>query len=127
MVIVSFFIYEFKTNHEEWVRIAKPKLGPHIFARVLAAIKTTHDNIKTFYKVQTETPAALNSLLKVQTGSFLDGAAPNGLFGLGMKNLSVPSILSSVSFCVNSFLCDLDMMVLEESALGTKFNSQAQD
>ncbi|KAF6148734.1 hypothetical protein GIB67_019342 [Kingdonia uniflora] len=56
--------YEFKTNHEEWVRTAKPKLGPDISARVLAAINTTHDNIKTFYKVRTETRAALNSLLK---------------------------------------------------------------
>ncbi|KAF6135647.1 hypothetical protein GIB67_028218, partial [Kingdonia uniflora] len=56
--------YEFKTNHEEWVRTAKPKLGPHISARVLAVINTTHDNIKTFYEVRTETPAVLNSLLK---------------------------------------------------------------
>ncbi|KAF6141897.1 hypothetical protein GIB67_037865 [Kingdonia uniflora] len=57
--------YEFKTNHEEWVRTAKPKLGPHISARVLAAINTTHDNIKTFYEVLTETPAVLKIILKV--------------------------------------------------------------
>ncbi|XP_010266873.1 PREDICTED: aspartyl protease family protein 1-like [Nelumbo nucifera] len=40
---------------------------------------------------------------KVQTGSFLVGAAPNGLFGLGMDKLSVPSILSSAGFTANSF------------------------
>ncbi|KAF5188553.1 Aspartyl protease family protein [Thalictrum thalictroides] len=39
----------------------------------------------------------------VQTGSFLDGAAPNGLFGLGMANSSVPSILSSLRIAANSF------------------------
>ncbi|KAI4314717.1 hypothetical protein L6164_027597 [Bauhinia variegata] len=40
---------------------------------------------------------------QVQTGSFLDGAAPNGLFGLGMDNLSVPSILAKEGITSNSF------------------------
>lgn len=39
----------------------------------------------------------------VLTGSFLEGAAPNGLFGLGMDNISVPSILASEGFATNSF------------------------
>lgn len=39
----------------------------------------------------------------IQTGSFLDGAAPNGLFGLGMENMSVPSILASSDLTANSF------------------------
>ncbi|XP_052190275.1 aspartyl protease family protein 1-like [Diospyros lotus] len=39
----------------------------------------------------------------VQTGSFLDGAAPNGLFGLGMDNVSVPSVLSKKGLSANSF------------------------
>ncbi|KAJ9561741.1 hypothetical protein OSB04_006901 [Centaurea solstitialis] len=39
----------------------------------------------------------------IQTGSFLDGAAPNGLFGLGMENLSVPSTLASSGLTANSF------------------------
>ncbi|KAI3784556.1 hypothetical protein L1987_43657 [Smallanthus sonchifolius] len=39
----------------------------------------------------------------IQTGSFLDGAAPNGLFGLGIENLSVPSILASSGLTANSF------------------------
>ncbi|KAD4586527.1 hypothetical protein E3N88_24128 [Mikania micrantha] len=39
----------------------------------------------------------------IQTGSFLDGAAPNGLFGLGYENLSVPSILASSGLTANSF------------------------
>ncbi|WOL13411.1 aspartyl protease family protein 1-like isoform X1 [Canna indica] len=38
-----------------------------------------------------------------QTGGFLSGAAPNGLFGLGMENISVPSILASKGFTSNSF------------------------
>ncbi|PKA60137.1 Aspartic proteinase-like protein 1 [Apostasia shenzhenica] len=40
---------------------------------------------------------------KFQTGSFLGDAAPNGLFGLGMDNLSVPSFLSSSGLISNSF------------------------
>lgn len=39
----------------------------------------------------------------VQTGSFLDGAAPNGLFGLGMEKVSVPSILASEGLAADSF------------------------
>ncbi|KAF5753069.1 hypothetical protein HS088_TW01G00987 [Tripterygium wilfordii] len=38
-----------------------------------------------------------------QTGSFLEGAAPNGLFGLGMSNISVPSILAEQGIVSNSF------------------------
>ena len=40
---------------------------------------------------------------KVQTGSFLEGAAPNGLFGLGISNISVPSILAKEGLVENSF------------------------
>ncbi|XP_030535796.1 aspartyl protease family protein 1-like isoform X2 [Rhodamnia argentea] len=40
---------------------------------------------------------------QIQTGSFLDGAAPNGLFGLGMTNMSVPSILAEEGLTSNSF------------------------
>ncbi|GAY53809.1 hypothetical protein CUMW_151880 [Citrus unshiu] len=40
---------------------------------------------------------------RVQTGSFLDGAAPNGLFGLGMDKTSVPSILANQGLIPNSF------------------------
>ncbi|XP_027360318.1 aspartyl protease family protein 1-like isoform X2 [Abrus precatorius] len=40
---------------------------------------------------------------QVQTGAFLDGAAPNGLFGLGMGNVSVPSILANRGLTSNSF------------------------
>ncbi|KAF9592611.1 hypothetical protein IFM89_016259 [Coptis chinensis] len=56
--------YEFKTNHEEWIKTVKPRLGADISDRVLAAVKTTHENIKAFYKVKTEMRAALHSLLK---------------------------------------------------------------
>ncbi|RDX70490.1 Aspartyl protease family protein 1, partial [Mucuna pruriens] len=40
---------------------------------------------------------------QVQTGAFLDGAAPNGLFGLGMSDVSVPSILAKEGIASNSF------------------------
>ncbi|XP_039138121.1 aspartyl protease family protein 1 isoform X2 [Dioscorea cayenensis subsp. rotundata] len=40
---------------------------------------------------------------QVQTGSFLDVAAPNGLFGLGMEKVSVPSILASAGLTSDSF------------------------
>ncbi|XP_022879761.1 aspartyl protease family protein 1 isoform X2 [Olea europaea var. sylvestris] len=40
---------------------------------------------------------------RVQTGSFLDIAAPNGLFGLGFEKISVPSILSREGYIANSF------------------------
>ncbi|PWA93420.1 eukaryotic aspartyl protease family protein [Artemisia annua] len=39
----------------------------------------------------------------IQTDSFLDGASPNGLFGLGMENLHAPSILASSGLTDNSF------------------------
>jgi len=40
---------------------------------------------------------------KVQTGSFLTGGAPNGLFGLGMSNISVPSTLAHNGYTSGSF------------------------
>ncbi|XP_073150823.1 aspartyl protease family protein 1-like [Henckelia pumila] len=39
----------------------------------------------------------------IQTGDFLAKAAPNGLFGLGMDNVSVPSILARKRIVSNSF------------------------
>ncbi|XP_057492633.1 aspartyl protease family protein 1-like [Actinidia eriantha] len=39
----------------------------------------------------------------IQTGAFLDGAAPNGLFGLGMDSISIPSILANEGLTANSF------------------------
>ncbi|KAK9012304.1 hypothetical protein V6N11_040366 [Hibiscus sabdariffa] len=40
---------------------------------------------------------------QVQSGSFLDIAAPNGLFGLGMEKIAVPSILSQEGLTDGSF------------------------
>uniref|UniRef100_A0A1J3EUZ3 Aspartic proteinase-like protein 1 n=1 Tax=Noccaea caerulescens TaxID=107243 RepID=A0A1J3EUZ3_NOCCA len=40
---------------------------------------------------------------QVQTGVFHDGAAPNGLFGLGLEDISVPSILAKEGIAANSF------------------------
>ncbi|XP_059438155.1 aspartyl protease family protein 1-like isoform X2 [Corylus avellana] len=38
-----------------------------------------------------------------QTGTFLEGGAPNGLFGLGMEDVSVPSTLARNGLASNSF------------------------
>ncbi|KAL9269156.1 Aspartyl protease family protein 1-like protein [Drosera capensis] len=40
---------------------------------------------------------------RIETGSFLDGGAPNGLLGLGIDSISVPSILASENVTANSF------------------------
>lgn len=41
-----------------------------------------------------------------QSGGYLDGVAPDGLMGLGLGEISVPSILSKAGFVKNSFsLC----------------------
>ncbi|MBA0706960.1 hypothetical protein Golax_019042 [Gossypium laxum] len=40
---------------------------------------------------------------QVQSGSFLDVAAPNGLFGLGMEKIAVPSLLSQEGLTADSF------------------------
>jgi hypothetical protein len=65
------FRYEFKSNHEEWVKSVKPKLGRDVSGRILAAINTSHENMKTLYKVRTEMRAALQNLLKVSPTSYL--------------------------------------------------------
>ncbi|KAJ0077927.1 hypothetical protein Patl1_36983 [Pistacia atlantica] len=62
--MISLQRYEFKTNHEEWIKSVKPRFGPGVSDRVLQAISITHDNLKLLYKVRTEMRAALRSLLK---------------------------------------------------------------
>ncbi|KAF8112656.1 hypothetical protein N665_0062s0009 [Sinapis alba] len=42
-------------------------------------------------------------MCQVQTGVFHDGAAPNGLFGLGLEDVSVPSVLAKEGIAANSF------------------------
>lgn len=56
--------HEFKANHEEWIKSAKPRLGSEVSDRILPAISATHENIKSYYKVRTEMRAAMQSLLK---------------------------------------------------------------
>ncbi|THG01681.1 hypothetical protein TEA_004409 [Camellia sinensis var. sinensis] len=69
--------YEFKTNHEEWVKSTKPRLGPDVSDRVRAAISTAYENIKSLYKVRTEMRSALQSLLKIHVFVFLLYSRPN--------------------------------------------------
>ncbi|KAH6767001.1 translocon at the outer membrane of chloroplasts 64-V [Perilla frutescens var. hirtella] len=56
--------YEFKTNHEDWIRSVKPKLGPDVSHRVWEAMNTIQENAKSLYKVRMEMRAALKNLLK---------------------------------------------------------------
>ncbi|KAL4196202.1 hypothetical protein AMTRI_Chr04g182160 [Amborella trichopoda] len=56
--------YEFKTNHEDWFKSVKPSLSSNISARVLAALNTTNENVKSCYTVRTQMRAAMSNLLK---------------------------------------------------------------
>ncbi|KAK4401874.1 Outer envelope protein 64, mitochondrial [Sesamum angolense] len=56
--------YEFRTNNEEWIKSAKPKLGPDVSNRVWAAVNATQEDVKSLYKVRMEMRAAVQSLLK---------------------------------------------------------------
>ncbi|GKV35397.1 hypothetical protein SLEP1_g43667 [Rubroshorea leprosula] len=63
-VMLSLQSCEFKTNYEAWVKSVKPRLAPDVLERVLSAINSENENMKTLYKVKTEMRAALQSLLK---------------------------------------------------------------
>jgi len=56
--------YEFKMNHEEWVKTMKPVLGPGISGRVHAALETTDEQVEYCLKARNEMRAALSNLLK---------------------------------------------------------------
>ncbi|GAB4853318.1 hypothetical protein Ancab_017497 [Ancistrocladus abbreviatus] len=62
-VMVLLERYEFKTNHGEWVKLVKAKLGPDVSDCVHAPIDTAPENIKALYKVRAEMRVALQSLL----------------------------------------------------------------
>ncbi|GAB2219646.1 hypothetical protein Droror1_Dr00007283 [Drosera rotundifolia] len=57
--------YEFKRNHEEWMKSVKPKLGPVASYNVHGANDTVYQNIETLYKVTDKMREALQALLKV--------------------------------------------------------------
>lgn len=63
-VMLLLWSYEFKTNYEEWVKSAKPRLAPDVSKRVLSAVDSAYENVKTLYKVKAEMRAAFQSLLK---------------------------------------------------------------
>lgn len=60
-----------------------------------------------------------------QTGGYLDGVAPDGLMGLGLGEISVPSFLSKTGLVKNSFsLCfnddDSGRIFFGDQGLGTQ-------
>ncbi|KAL7002594.1 Amidase 1 [Sarracenia purpurea var. burkii] len=57
--------YEFKNNHNEWVTMVKPDLGPGISERVWEAMRSTDENIDDCKSVKTELRAALSALLAI--------------------------------------------------------------
>ncbi|CAN4078683.1 unnamed protein product [Withania somnifera] len=56
---------------------------------------------------------------QVQTGSFLDVAAPNGLFGLGLEKISVPSVLSREGYMADSFSIPTYNISVHQIRVGT--------
>ncbi|KAJ8755633.1 hypothetical protein K2173_022228 [Erythroxylum novogranatense] len=63
-VMISLQRYEFKSNHEEWVKSASPNLASEVAKNIHLAINSTYDNVKMLYKVRTELRATLQALLK---------------------------------------------------------------
>uniref|UniRef100_A0A9I9DAR4 Amidase domain-containing protein n=1 Tax=Cucumis melo TaxID=3656 RepID=A0A9I9DAR4_CUCME len=57
--------YEFKINHEEWVRTYNPHLGPGISERVSEAMRATDENIDLCHSIKIELRRALAALLEV--------------------------------------------------------------
>lgn len=64
---------------------------------------------------------------QVQSGSFLDSAAPNGLFGLGLEKISVPSILASSGLVSNSFSMCFGLDGIGRISFGDKGSSDQDE
>ncbi|KAJ9159117.1 hypothetical protein P3X46_024643 [Hevea brasiliensis] len=106
-VMVSLQRCEFKTNHEEWVKSVKPKLAPDVSNHVVAAINTKQENVKTLYKIRTETQACVQSLLK-DDGMLVIPTVADPPFRLNAKKgypaeahdrALIPSSIASMSAC----------------------------
>ncbi|XP_056697582.1 uncharacterized protein [Spinacia oleracea] len=61
--VSSYIMYEFKTNHGEWITSMKSKFGDNVSGRVRTAIKSVPQDVKAMYKVRTELCSALQNLL----------------------------------------------------------------
>lgn len=85
--------YEFKMNHEEWVKTVKPVLGDGISGRVRAALETTDEQIEYCLKARNEMRAALSNLLK-DDGILVIPTAPTPL-KLRSKGRQLEDFLSS--------------------------------
>ncbi|MCO5574491.1 hypothetical protein L7F22_028276 [Adiantum nelumboides] len=97
--------YEFKCNHENWIRSIKPTLGPQMSEHVKAALETSSDLIEDIHEVREEARAAMNELLladgillmptvpgvppKLQSrGSFLENYRNRAFILLGVAGMS---------------------------------------
>ncbi|KDP23963.1 hypothetical protein JCGZ_25351 [Jatropha curcas] len=83
---------------------------PYMVSYVSAQTSTSGILVKDVLHLTTEDsdPESVKAYVtfgcgQVQSGSFLNTAAPNGLFGLGMDQISVPSILSRQGLIADSF------------------------
>ncbi|KAJ0960964.1 hypothetical protein J5N97_001068 [Dioscorea zingiberensis] len=63
-VVVLLQRYEFRMNHEGWFNSVKPMIGLDISTRVLQAVNSSCEDIKSLYKVRTELRAAIKILVK---------------------------------------------------------------
>lgn len=71
--------------------------------------------------------SGLSSCGQVQSGSFLDSAAPNGLLGLGLEKISVPSILASSGLISNSFSMCFGLDGIGRISFGDKGSSDQDE
>lgn len=61
----KYFRFEFKTNHEEWIRNVNPTFGPGTSERVKAALETSSEFVDEGMQVRQDARAAITELLMV--------------------------------------------------------------
>ena len=94
--------------HLRWMSIMMC-FGDGSQGAVGSPIGIIHGNLYIWLKFNTKQISPIKKTIlccrcgQIQSGSFLDVAAPNGLFGLGMEKISVPSMLSREGFTADSF------------------------
>eukprot|EP00250_Pteridium_aquilinum_P006084 c16068_g1_i1 orf=380-2368(-) len=93
--------YEFKTNHEDWVRSVKPVLGPGFAERVKAALEASSELVEDAVKLREEARAAMNELL-LMDGILVMPTAPSAPPKLQSRG-SVAEDFRSKAFALLSF------------------------
>lgn len=63
--LLPLFRYEFKINHEEWVRTYNPHFGPGISERISEAMRATDEKTDMSHSIKIELREALAALFEV--------------------------------------------------------------